>query len=70
MSATQVILSGGNFGGLLLDWPSGVNVVSIDDGGGQFWNYDIVMNPDDPLRADFVSCSNAPAGVVVTVAAA
>lgn len=61
-----VTLSGGNFGGASVQWPDGASIVSVNDGAGTFWNYDITLHTDAAERADFCGCSNVAQGTEIT----
>lgn len=64
----KVILSGGQFGGQIIDWPENTKIVSIFY-VNVYYNYDVEIHNDTNLRADFCGCSEKEQGTVVAILA-
>lgn len=62
----KALLSGGNFGGLEIEWPPKIKQASIYD-NKVYWNYDIDINKDDLARADFIGCSSSSLYTILTI---
>lgn len=50
----HVTLSGGNYGGSVIDWSDVTRHVAMVDASGDHWVYDVALNADSDIRADFI----------------